>query len=138
LYFFQDKTGSWNTTFYTAQMFVDTVKPEVVSGPVLSCPTPSGEPLICYLASQFNFAIFRQNKQGIATYQCSDDFSGVAQCGAQSYGTPVTTPAQVVSSVDTSQLGLHSYTVSVTDAAGNVGTPVSVPYLVVRDLPSRP
>jgi len=133
LFFFQDNTGSWNTTFYTAQMFVDTVAPQVVSGPVLSCAKPSGEPVVCYVGMQLGIPVYRQNKPAIATYQCSDDFSGVAQCGAQTYGDPITAPGVVTSPVDTSHLGQHTYTVAVTDAAGNVGTPVSVVYYVIPD-----
>jgi hypothetical protein len=138
LYFRQDNTGSWFTTFYTAIMFVDTVKPEVTSGPVLSCAPHSGEPVVCYVGMQLGIPVYRRDKAASATYQCSDDFSGVAQCGAQTYGSPVTTPPVVVSPVDTSKLGQHTYTVNVTDAAGNVGTPVSVTYYVIRDRPSAP
>ncbi len=138
LYFRQDNTGSWYTTFYTAIMFVDTVAPQVVSGPVLKCGMPSGEPVACYIGSQLGIPVFRKDKPAYATYQCSDDFSGVAKCGAKSYETPVTTPAKVKWPVDTSVIGKHTYTVHVTDAAGNVGTPVSVTYYVIRDLPSGP
>ena len=120
LYFQQDNTGAWFTTFYTAVMFVDTVKPKVVAGPDLS-PQPA------LIGTELGYC---QNQKVKATYQCSDDFSGVAVCATASYSNPVTNPPPVVAGVDTSTLGTHMYTVHVTDAAGNQGKPESVAYTV--------
>ncbi|HZD49756.1 MAG TPA: hypothetical protein VE178_13530, partial [Silvibacterium sp.] len=120
LYFQQDNTGSWFTTFYTAVMFVDTVKPKVVDGPDLS-------PQATLIGTELGYC---RNQKVTATYQCSDDFSGVAVCGAASYSNPVTNPPPVVAGVDTSTLGTHMYTVHVTDAAGNQGKPESTAYTV--------
>ncbi|MBV8116190.1 MAG: DUF11 domain-containing protein, partial [Silvibacterium sp.] len=66
-----------------------------------------------------------------ATYSCTDSLSGVVTCGTSTFpgGTPNT--GNIVSPVDTSSLGSKTFTVNVTDAAGNNGTPVSVPYTVV-------
>jgi hypothetical protein len=76
-----------------------------------------------------------QNQFVKATYQCSDDFSGVAQCGDHFYGDnyndPVTNPPPAGTILGTKGLGPHNLVVGVVDQAGNVGTTVSVPYNVV-------
>jgi hypothetical protein len=126
LYFRQQPNGTWYTTFYTAIMFVDTVNPTVVSGPVLSCG--DGTPADCIRGEVNNITVYKQNFTVHATYQCSDDFSGVAVCGAKSYGNPVTNPPAVTSHVDTSTKGFFQYSVPVTDAAGNAGPPAVIQY----------
>jgi hypothetical protein len=117
LYFLQDKTGSWETTFYTAQVFVDTVNPHVDEFPTLSPPMPTGG--------------YNQNQTVTVKYQCADDFSGVATCGTRTYAKPIIHPAGVTDTIDTSKPGTFTYTVKTTDAAGNVGHPHSVTYKVV-------
>jgi hypothetical protein len=123
LFFYQDKAGSWNTTFYTAQMFVDTVAPQFVAEPQLS---PEGN-----AGTIQGYPAYHRNTPLSASYQCSDDFSGVAVCGAQTYATPVKTPAQVVSPLSTSQLGGFGYGIYVKDAAGNITYSDPVFYWVV-------
>jgi hypothetical protein len=129
LYFREDNTGSWYTSFYTAIMFVDTVKPKVISGPVFSCAAAT--PSSCFAGTlPDGTVIFKQNSHVKATYQCSDDFSGVATCGEATYGNPVTNPPAYTSGVNTSTLGTFRYFVHVTDAAGNAGAEVLVYYAV--------
>jgi hypothetical protein len=133
LYFRQDTTGSWFTTFYTAIMFVDTVAPKVVSGPTLSCKS-GGNSCTLGVATD-GLTIYKQGSLVDATYQCSDNFSGVAVCGAASYANPVTNPPAVTFGVNTATQGTFQYRVHVTDAAGNVGTSVAVYYHVLKPGP---
>jgi hypothetical protein len=128
LYFREDNTGSWYTSFYTAIMFVDTVKPKVLSGPTFTC---SGQSSSCFAGTRPDgTVIFHQNSHVKATYQCSDDFSGVATCGEATYGNPTTNPPPYTSGVNTSTVGTFRYFVHVTDAAGNKGSDVLVNYAV--------
>lgn len=129
LYFRQDNTSSWYTTFYTAIMFVDTVKPKVVFGPVFSCET--GAPDSCIAEVVDGVTFYKLNSHVQAKFQCSDNFSGVAVCKAETYANPVTNPPVITDGVDTSHTGVFTYKVPVIDAAGNQGTTVSVSYGVL-------
>jgi len=120
LYFQQDNTGSWFTTFYTAVMFVDTVKPEVIAGPVLN-PEPT------LINGKLGYC---KNQKVSALYQCMDDFSGVAQCGDYTFANPVTNPPPLRTGMDTSIVETRTFTVKVTDAAQNQGKSETVAYSV--------
>ncbi len=127
LFFYQDRAKSWNTTFYAAELNVDTVKPEVIAGPILSPPPASiGGELGYYLGQKVT-----------AAYQCSDNLSGVEKCGEQFYANPVTNPSVVTTTVDTSKPGTKMFTVHVWDAAANEGRSESVAYTVVNSKSRR-
>lgn len=108
LQFTQDGSGSWSTSYYTVPVNVDTVKPAVASGPILSpAPGPSGA--------------YGVNQTVTATYSCTDDRSGVVQCGASTFSpsSAVLNTGTLSSAVNTSSPGVQTYTVMVKDAAGN-------------------
>jgi hypothetical protein len=111
---FTQSWGNWSTSFYTFPIYVDTVAPEVVSGPTL-WPAPStnwGVPN-SYLIGQ----------KVTATYRCADDRSGIVKCGTATYapGTTLNT-GNISSTVDTSKAGAATFTVKAVDAAGNKAT----------------
>jgi uncharacterized repeat protein (TIGR01451 family) len=123
---FTNPGSGWSTSFYTFALNVDTVPPEVASGPTLS-PAPStigGVP-----------NAYTQGTAVMATYSCSDALSGVVKCGTQTYA-PVTTPNTPLIStpVNTSSLGTQTFTVNAQDAAGNTASN-SVTYTVVAATP---
>jgi len=122
LMFYQDATHSWNTTFYTAALNVDTVQPQIVSWPTLSPP-----PTI--INGKLGYAT---GAHVTLTIQCTDDSSGVQQCGPKYFSDPITDPAPVKVTVGTATAGPHTYTVVVKDAAKNVGTPITVDYGVIQ------
>ncbi len=123
LKFTQDGTGSWSTNFYTVPINVDTTAPVVATGPILS-PPPST-----------NYGVadsYALNQTGVqATYSCTDSLSGVVSCGTSSFTAGTLNTGNVTTPIDTSSTGVKTFTVNVTDAAGNTGTPVSVSYQVV-------
>jgi hypothetical protein len=121
LFFYKDNTNSWNTTFFTKELNVDTVNPTVVAGPTLS-PAPT---LINGVLG------YKKGQKVTATYQCSDDRSGVEQCGEEFYCDPVTNPAAVKTTINTWGAGQQTFTVKVSDAAENEGQSASVSYTVV-------
>ena len=115
--------GGWATSFFTVPINVDTVAPAVASAPVLSpaAGTVSG------IANAYSL-----NEVVTATYSCTDNAAGVAQCGGTTYSAPgMLNTGPLTSVVDTSTPGTKSFTVQVVDAAGNVGTPMTVNYTVV-------
>ena len=114
--------GSWSTSFYTFPLNVDTVAPQVASGPTLS-PAPStigGIPNAYEVGTKVT-----------ASYSCTDDRSGVVKCGTQTYapGTTLNT-GTLTSPVTTSTPGTQTFTVNAQDAAGNTASN-SVTYTVV-------
>lgn len=117
LKFTQDSTGNWSTAYYTFPINVDTVAPVVATGPTLSPPA--------------NGSTYMVGESATATYSCTDERSGVVQCGAATYPyTSVTlNTGPIVSSVNTHSAGPQTYTVTAVDAAGNTSS-VSVPYTV--------
>jgi uncharacterized repeat protein (TIGR01451 family) len=122
LKFTQGMTGSWSTSFYTVPVNVDTQAPVVASGPTLS-PPPST-----------NNGVANSYTKGtsvMATYSCTDSLSGVVTCGASTFPAGTLNTGNISTPVDTSSTGTKTFTVNVTDAAGNNGTPVSVQYTVV-------
>lgn len=122
LRFPKDQSGSWTTTFFVAELDVDTVKPKVISGPTLS-PAPT------LIDGVLGYA---KGAHVTATYQCSDELSGVEQCGYKGYSDPITDPGPVTTAVDTATTGTHTFIAAVWDAAQNVGTPATVTYQVVK------
>ena len=119
---FTQTGGSWSTSFYTFPINVDTVLPQVASGPTLSpAPSTHGGVPNSYLIGQ----------KVTATYSCTDDRSGVVKCGTANYppGTTLNT-GNITSPVDTSKAGPQSFTVNALDAAGNMAS-ASVNYVVV-------
>jgi uncharacterized repeat protein (TIGR01451 family) len=119
-------SGGWLTSFYTFALNVDTVAPEVASGPTLS-PAPStiGGVPNAYL----------EGTVVTASYSCTDDRSGVVKCGTQTYapGTTLNT-GTIMSPVSTSTPGTQTFTVNAQDAAGNTASN-SVTYTVVAAAP---
>ncbi|MFZ0747332.1 MAG: Ig-like domain-containing protein [Terracidiphilus sp.] len=111
-----DGSGAWSTNFYTFPINVDTVSPEVVSGPTLS---PSGP--------------YYEGQPVTATYECTDDRSGVVSCGTFTSGPGILDTHLVMSPVDTSSGGAKTFTVVAVDAAGNKSAPQSAPYQVNVD-----
>ncbi len=67
-----------------------------------------------------------------ASYTCSDiGGSGVVSCGPSGSGTfPAVPTAPETTVLDTTTLGLHTFTVNSQDAVNNVSTPVTVQYTV--------
>ncbi len=67
-----------------------------------------------------------------ASYTCSDiGGSGVTMCGPTGSGTfPAVPSVNEVTTLDTTTLGSHMFTVNSQDAVNNVSTPVSVNYVV--------
>jgi hypothetical protein len=121
LKFSQDAGGSWSTTYYTFPINVDTIAPAVSAGPVLS---PAPNILGSYAVGQ----------PVTATYSCTDDRSGVVSCGSSTFSpnSPVLntgTLHSLISQADMSTPGPKTYTVNVTDAAGNTSS-ASVHYVV--------
>lgn len=126
LKFTQDSSGNWSTSFYTFPINVDTTPPQVASGPTLS-PPPST-----------NYGVANSYIQGTsvsATYSCTDSLSGVVKCGTGTFPPGTLSTGNIMSPVSTSNTGNQTFTVNVTDAAGNAGTPASVSYTVVSAPP---
>ncbi|MGC2399873.1 MAG: hypothetical protein WA510_08820 [Acidobacteriaceae bacterium] len=118
--------GNWSTSFYTSPINVDTVPPVVVSGPTLSPPpsTIGGVPNSYPAGTPVN-----------ATYRCTDQLSGVVQCGTSNYTTGTKDTGNIMTPVDTLKAGPHTFTVNAVDAAGNNAIPASVSYNVVSSPP---
>jgi uncharacterized repeat protein (TIGR01451 family) len=124
LKFTQDSNQSWSTSFYTYPVNVDTVVPAVPSGPTFSpAPSTNGGVANSYVLGQKNVT---------ASYSCTDDRSGIVTCGTSTYspGSTVLNTGNIMSPVDTSSAGSHTFTVNAVDAAGNQ-TSASANYLVV-------
>lgn len=100
----QDGSGAWSTNFYTFPINIDTVAPEVATGPTLSPPGP-------YVVGQ----------SVTATFSCTDNTeavnSGVVSCGGQSF--PVGTTDTGLISVPATISSSGTFSVTATDAAGN-------------------
>jgi len=125
LQFTQDANQSWNTSFYTVPVNIDTVAP-VASVPTLS-PAPS---TIGGVANSYTL-----NQAVTANYSCTDDRSGVVTCGAQTFPIGTLSTGGLSSTVDTSTAGEKTYTVNAIDAAGNETT-TSTTYNVVAAAPA--
>jgi uncharacterized repeat protein (TIGR01451 family) len=127
LKFTQDTSASWLTSFYTVPVNVDTLSPVVASGPTLSpAPMTIGSVSNAYLQGQ---AVY-------ASYQCTDELSGVVKCGASTFAPGTTLDTGVLNSqVDTLTLGSKTFTVLAIDSAGNQTT-ASVSYQVVAVPPT--
>lgn len=102
LKFAKDTSSSWITSFFTFPINVDTVLPEVVSGPTL---TPAGP--------------YYHGQIVMATYRCTDALSGIVQCGSQTYGSGVADTGTLTATVPTSSSGLQTFSIVAKDAAGN-------------------
>lgn len=115
---FANSGGSWSTSYYTFPINVDTVAPVVTSGPALS-PAPTSN---SYVVGQ----------PVSASYSCTDERSGVVQCGASTFApsSDVLNTGVLNSAVNTSTPGTQTYTVTAVDAAGNHSS-ASVNYTVV-------
>jgi hypothetical protein len=114
--FTRDRSGSWSTNYYTIPINVDTVAPVVVlSSPTLS---PAG-------------GTYTVGQPVTATYSCTDERSGVVQCGASRfpYTEALRSTGNITSRVNTLTLGPQTYTVTAVDAAGNTSS-ASVLYTV--------
>ena len=102
LKFLEDQTGTWSTNFYTYTLNVDTVAPEVASGPTLS---PSGP--------------YYPGQVGTATYSCTDDRSGVVKCGNQAFPAGTLNTGTITTPFVVTGTGQQTFTVTAVDAAGN-------------------
>ncbi len=118
-HFTQNTQGNWSTSYYTVPVNVDTVPPVIASGPTLS---PAAGPNGAYTVGE----------TVTATYSCTDDRSGLVQCGATTYPFTAQKLASgtLTSPVNTSTPGTKTYTVTAVDAAGNHAS-VSVQYTVI-------
>jgi hypothetical protein len=115
---FTKSGGSWSTSFYTVPINVDTVAPQVSSGPTLSpAPTSSG---------------YKAGQKVTATYSCTDDRSGVVLCGAAIYLVGRQNTGTITSPVNTLKVGQQTFTVTAVDAAGNTVTSAPVVYQVTK------
>jgi hypothetical protein len=113
---FTNTGGNWSTSFYTFPINVDTVAPVVATGPTLSpALTSSG---------------YKVGQKVTATYSCTDDRSGIVQCGASFYLVGKLSTGTITSAVNTSQAGQQTFAVTAVDAAGNTITSAPVSYLV--------
>jgi hypothetical protein len=113
---FTNSGGNWSTSFYTFPINVDTVAPVIKTGPTLSpAPTSSG---------------YQRGQKVTATYSCTDDRSGVVQCGASFYLVGRLSTGTLTSPVNTSKAGQQSFTVTAVDAAGNTTTSAPISYSV--------
>jgi uncharacterized repeat protein (TIGR01451 family) len=103
---FTQTAGSWNTSFYTFPINVDTVAP-VVTGPTL----PPGS------------TTFPVGQKVLATFRCQDALSGIVQCGASTYAPGATQDTgNLTAYIDTSKTGPQTFTVNAVDAAGNTSS----------------
>jgi uncharacterized repeat protein (TIGR01451 family) len=121
------QTGTnWSTSFYTYPINIDTTPPVIVSGPTLSPPpsTIGGVPNSYLLGTQVT-----------ATYRCTDQLSGVVQCGTSTYSPGTLDTGNIMSTVNTSKAGLQTFTVNAVDAAGNNAIPAQIQYNVVSSPP---
>jgi uncharacterized repeat protein (TIGR01451 family) len=109
---FTQTAGSWNTSFYTFPINVDTVAP-VVSTPTLS---PSG-------------GSYTLNQKVLATFRCTDALSGIVQCGTYTSSATKDT-GNLTAYIDTSKTGPQTFTVTAVDAAGNQTMSAPVGYTV--------
>jgi uncharacterized repeat protein (TIGR01451 family) len=116
---FINNSGTWSTAFYTYPINVDTVPP-VASAITLTPPAANN----AYTVGQ----------QVTASYSCSDDRSGVVQCGTQTFSTPTQNTGLLTSTLNTSKAGKFTFTVPAVDAAGNKATPATITYTVVPAL----
>lgn len=108
-----DGSGTWSTGFYTFPINLDTVPP-VVSSVTL---TPPGG----------NYSI---GQSVTATFSCTDDRSGVVNCGGQTFPVGTLSTGTVTVTVPTTSSGPQTFTANASDAAGNQATPQSVGYSV--------
>jgi hypothetical protein len=107
---FTNTAGNWSTSFYTFPINVDTVAPVISTG-----PTSSG---------------YQFGQKVTATYSCTDDRSGIVQCGTSFYLLGRLSTGTITSLVNTSKAGQQTFTVTAVDAAGNTTTSAPVSYLV--------
>jgi uncharacterized repeat protein (TIGR01451 family) len=112
---FINNSGTWATAFYTYPINVDTLPP-VVSAITLTPPPTNGS--------------YTVGQQVTASYSCTDERSGVVQCGTTTFSTPTPGTGLLTSTLNTSKAGKFTFTVPATDAAGNNATPQSVTYTV--------
>jgi len=113
---FTNSGRNWSTSFYTFPVNVDTVAPVIKTGPTLSPAPPSGG--------------YQLGQKVTATYSCTDDRSGIVQCGSSFYLLSKLSTGTISSPVNTSKPGQQTFTVTAVDAAGNSTTSAPVSYLV--------
>ncbi len=118
LKFTQDSNGNWSTGYYTYPINVDTVAPVVANGPALS-PAPSAGG--SYFVGQ----------TVTASFSCTDERSGVAKCGGQTFAAGTLNTGTLSAPVDTSSAGSKQFTVVAIDAAGNQSSAL-VNYTVIN------
>ena len=114
LKFAKDTAGSWVTSFYTFPINIDTVLPDVASGPTLS---PNGP--------------YYPGQVVTATFQMQEELSGIVQCGSQTFASGVADTDTLTATVPTTGSGTQTFTVVAKDAAGNQRSQ-SVTYQVSR------
>jgi len=118
---FVKTSGTWSTTFYTTEIDIDTTAPMIVSAPAL-LQTPST------IKGNTGYPVGSALQ---ATYSCADALSGVEKCGTAVYPGGVRNPSPVISTLDTSSPGTKTFTVNLSDAANNQGSPQSITYTVI-------
>jgi hypothetical protein len=120
---FNQSGGNWSTSFYTFPINVDTTAPVVASGPTLS-PAASAQ------------GTYNQYQSVMASFSCTDAFSGVVSCGGQTFAAGTTSTGPLTATVDTSSVGAKTFTVVAIDAAGNQSSQ-AVNYQVVSPYDSQ-
>jgi hypothetical protein len=113
---FTNSGGNWSTSFFTVPVNVDTVSPVIKTGPTLSPAPPSSG--------------YQLGQKVTATYSCTDDRSGIVQCGSSFYLAGKLSTGTITSPVNTSRPGKQTFTVTAVDAAGNSTTSAPVSYVV--------
>jgi hypothetical protein len=106
---------------------VDAVAPDGSIVGSIVVPIDGSSPTIAFITPPDGVAAnYTLNQNVTEEYDCIDSGSGIASCTDNNPGTKV----------DTSTVGIHSFTVTAQDIAGNPPTSLSVQYCVTTGVPS--
>jgi hypothetical protein len=100
---------------------VDAVAPDGSIVGSIVVPIDGTSPTIAFITPPASVANYVLNQDVDEDYDCIDSGSGVASCTDNNPGTKV----------DTSPVGVHTFTVTAQDIAGNPPTKLSVQYCVI-------
>lgn len=140
-HFFSVDCDSFEELVYPAQIDVHpgTPGPNVATFKTVPFNVDTTSPVVTSITLSPGGGYYPQNSALTATVSCNDPssqtvpgfFSGIAQCGPQSFGgnqqSVTTTPIYL----STSSIGPQTFTATAVDAAGNTSSSVSVNYQVV-------
>ena len=110
----------YNTNLFTTTINVDSTKPTIATAGF----TPAGSPA----------GTFGVGELAYPKYMCSDNLSGLSNCGGIPVSCPLVVGPETLTSptaLDTSKAGPHSFNVTATDCAGNVSNTATVNYNVL-------